>query len=58
MLFSEGETVKYKEVMGVITFVCDHTLSILIAKGKHRSQDVCVVVHKSDFKNISKLTEK
>lgn len=58
MLFAEGETVKYKEVVGVVTFICDHSLSILIAKGKHRSQDVCVVVNKSDFKNINKLTEK
>jgi len=58
MLFAEGETVKYKDIVGVVTFVCDHSLSILVVKGKHRSQDVCVVVNKSDFKNINKLTEK
>jgi hypothetical protein len=58
MLLSEGETVKYKNVVGVVTFICDHSLSILVSKGKHRSQDVCVVVHKLDFKNVSKLTEK
>jgi len=58
MLFAEGETVKYKEIVGVVTFTCDHSLSILVVKGKHRSQDVCVVVNKSDFMNIRKLTEK
>jgi len=58
MLFAEGETVKYKEVVGVVTFICDHSLSILVMKGKHRSQDVSVVVNKSDFDNITKLTEK
>jgi hypothetical protein len=58
MLFTKGETVKYKEVVGVVTFVCDHTLSILITKGQHRSQDVCVVVNKSDYNKIEKLVEK
>jgi len=58
MLFAEGETVKYKEIVGVVTFICDHSLSILVMKGKHRSQDVSVVVNKSDFKHINKLTEK
>ena len=58
MLFAEGETVKYKKVVGVVTFICDHSLSILISKGKHKSQDVCVVVHKSDFRSINILTEK
>jgi len=58
MLLSEGDSVKYKDIEGVVAFICDYSLSILIKKGQHRAQDVCVVVHKSDFKDISKLIEK
>ena len=55
MLLSEGELVKYKEIEGVVAFVCDYSLSILVKKGQHKAQDVHVVVYKQDFKNITKL---
>lgn len=58
MLFSEGETVKYKNIVGVVTFICDHSLSILVKRGEHKSRDVCIVVYKSDFIKVIKLTEK
>lgn len=58
MLLCEGETVEYKGFVGVVTFICDHSLSILVVRGQHKSRDVCVVVHKSDFNKIIKLVEK
>jgi len=58
MLLSEGDSVKYKNVVGIVTFMCDSSLSILVAKGQHRSHDVRVVVNKSDFNKINKLIEK
>lgn len=58
MLLSEGDSVKYKNVDGVIAFVSDHSISILVRQGKHRSKDVRVVVYHSDFHLIEPLEEK
>jgi hypothetical protein len=55
MLLSEGDTVKYKNIEGVVAFICDYSLSILVNKGQSKVQDVRVVVYKSDFKKIVKL---
>lgn len=52
MIFAEGTEVFYKNLSGVIVFVAEQSVSILVRKGKHRSQDVRVVVYRSDFKNI------
>ena len=43
---------------GVIAFVSDHSISILVSQGKHKSQDVRVVVYHSDFHQIHPLEEK
>ena len=58
MLFYEGMSVKYKNLDGVIAFVSDHSISILVRQGKHKSQDVRVVVYKSDYKLIESLEQK
>jgi len=58
MLLSEGDSVKYKEIEGVIAFVGDHSISILVRQGKHKSQDVRVVVYKQDYSKVVKLGEK
>jgi hypothetical protein len=55
MLLSEGDTVKYKNVVGIVTFICDSSLSILVENGQHPSHDVRVVVHKLDYNKIIKL---
>lgn len=52
MIFTEGTEVVYKTISGVVSFACDKSISILISKGKHPSQDVCVVVHQSDFNQV------
>jgi hypothetical protein len=52
MIFTEGTEVTYKSTCGVVAFASEQSISILVSKGHHRSQDVRVVVHQSDFKNV------
>jgi hypothetical protein len=56
-MFAEGTEVYYKQFHGYISFICDHSVSILIRKGKHPSQDVNLVVYKSDWKQIRLFKE-
>ena len=58
MVFAEGTTVSYKSITGVIAFVSEHSISILVRKGKHKAQDVRVVVYRSDFNLIEPIEEK
>jgi hypothetical protein len=58
MVFAEGTTVTYKSITGVIAFVSDQSISILVNKGWHRSHDVRVVVYHSDFNLIQPIDEK
>jgi hypothetical protein len=58
MIFIEGTEVAYKNISGVVVFVTEKSISILVSKGKHRSKDVKVVVHQSEFKNVVLLNEK
>jgi hypothetical protein len=58
MIFTEGTTVSYKKVTGVIAFVSEHCISILIHKGEHRSHDVRVVVYNTDYHLIQPIEEK
>jgi hypothetical protein len=52
MIFTEGTEVIYKSVSGVVAFASEQSISILVSKGFHPSQDVRVVVYQSDFKNV------
>jgi len=52
MIFQEGTEVIYKSISGVIAFASESYVSILFRRGKHKSQDVRVVVYREDFKNI------
>jgi hypothetical protein len=58
MVFVEGTTVSYKRVTGVVAFVCEQSISILVSRGKHRSHEVRVVVYNSDFHLIQPIEEK
>jgi len=58
MVFVEGTSVSYKSITGVIAFVTEHSISILIKRGQHKAQDVRVVVYRSDFNLIQPLEEK
>lgn len=52
MIFAEGIEVIYKEISGVIAFTSEEYISILVNKGRHRSQDVRVIVYNYDFNKI------
>jgi hypothetical protein len=52
MIFTEGTEVAYKSVSGVVAFASEQSISILVSKGHHRSHDVRVVVHQSDFNQV------
>ena len=58
MLFLEGTQVSYKDHTGIISFYSEQSLSILIQQGKHKSQDVKIVVYRENFKDINVLDEK
>lgn len=51
-MFVEGTPVSYKGISGIIAFYSKKYVSILIKEGYHRSQDVKIVVYKSDYKSI------
>jgi len=52
MIIQEGTEIIYKNISGVVSFVSNQYISILIRQGKHKAQDVKVVVYRSDFENI------
>ena len=58
MVFVEGITVSYKHITGVIAFVSEQSISILVNRGVSRAHEVRVVVHPSDFHLIQPLEEK
>jgi hypothetical protein len=58
MIFTEGTEVSYKNISGVIAFATEESISILVREGKHRSQDVRVVVSHLEFKDIILLNGK
>jgi len=58
MILTEGTTVSFKSITGTIAFVSDQSISILVRKGKHKAQDVRVVVYHSDFNLIQPIEEK
>jgi hypothetical protein len=58
MILVEGTTVSYKKITGVIAFVSDQSISILVSKGKYKAQDVRVVVYRGDFNLIQPIEEK
>lgn len=58
MIFVEGTEVSYKNISGVVAFATEESVSILVSEGKHRSQDVRVVVSQSEFKDIVLLNGK
>jgi hypothetical protein len=51
-MFEEGTKVSYQEFQGTISFRSKSYVTILIKQGKHRAQDVKIVVYKKDFKLI------
>jgi hypothetical protein len=53
----EGINVIYKDHVGVIRFVDEYYATICVRQFQQRNRDVCIVVYRSDFKNIRLLKE-
>lgn len=58
MVFVEGMNVSYKNMNGIVAFISDNSISILVRRGRHRSHDVKVVVYQSDYENVAILDGK
>lgn len=52
MIIEEGTEVIYNNISGVVSFISNKYISILISQGKHRSQDVKIVVYRENFNDI------
>ena len=55
MTFELDQKVKYHKIVGTIAFIAEQYLSILVSRGNHKSQDVRVVVYKSQQNEIEIL---
>jgi hypothetical protein len=56
--FSEGVWVQYKHHIGIISFLCETSLSIKVHEFPGEPiRDVIVVVSRSDWKNIKLIKE-
>lgn len=52
--FSEGIEVYYKQMFGIIKFVCDQYITVCIKTfPKERVRDVCLVVYPQDYHYIT-----
>lgn len=51
-MYAEGTLVSYKSITGIIAFCCKKYVSILIKEGKHRSQDVKIVIYRENYNEI------
>lgn len=49
MIYAEGTQVYYKNFLGVVSFVCDKYICVLVKKGNHKSHDVNVLVYRDQF---------
>jgi hypothetical protein len=57
MIPAVGIDVIYKNHIGKINFVDDHYLTICICEFEERSRNVCIVVHRENYKEIQLLKE-
>jgi len=55
--FYQGLTVKYKNHVGVVDFVCEKYITICIDRLGHRSKDVCLLVYPQQWKDVQLLKQ-
>lgn len=51
-MFDTGTHVYYKNLKGIINFVCEQYITITVSKGVHKSQDCNVLVYRSQYENV------
>lgn len=54
----EGCYVKYKTHVGMVQFVCNSYITILVKKGHHRSHDVHILVYPEQYNLIESTDSK
>lgn len=57
MTFSPGLEVYYKNIFGVVNFICDTYITITVVKGEHPRFDVNILVHKENWKQVKLVKE-
>lgn len=57
MIPAVGVEVIYKSHIGRINFVDDHYVTICIREFEERNRNVCIVVHRENYKLIQLLKE-
>jgi predicted membrane channel-forming protein YqfA (hemolysin III family) len=55
--FSEGLSVRYKDHIGIIKFICNSYVTICINSGESKLRQVCILVYSSEWENIKLLKE-
>lgn len=56
--FAEGLEVYYKQMHGVVRFVCDQYITVCVRTfPEQRVRDVCLVVYPKDYHNIELIKE-
>jgi hypothetical protein len=55
--FYEGLDVKYQCHIGKIRFICESYVTICVSTYDHRSRDVCILVNRHRWNEISLLKE-
>ncbi len=55
--FYEGLEVKYGHNIGTIRFICETYVTICVNTYDHRSRDVCILVGRHHWNEISLLKE-
>jgi hypothetical protein len=54
----KGTYVRYKIHTGIINFVCNRYVTLIIKKGDHRSNDVEILIYPDNFKFIELIESK
>lgn len=52
MIFIEGQQISYHGMTGLVNFVCDQYITMLVRKGEHRAQDCNLIVYPTHYKDV------
>lgn len=57
MIPTVGLEVIYKDHIGTIRFVDEHYATLCVREFNQRNRDVCIVIHRENFKHLRLLKE-
>jgi len=52
MIFQKDIEVSYKDIIGIISFVCDDYITVLVRRGEHSVQDVKILIYRQQFDEV------